>query len=227
MKPSSSRRVPLIGVGLAALVAAAVGVACCWLPLLLAVVGLGGVAVAGFSAWKPVLLPLSGLLLGVAWWAHLRQLRQRKLACECAAEGAGTQATQRLRAIVLLGVSIVTLGIWTAPYVFGIQAGAQESSAAAQARERCWRLEVQGMTCGGCALHVQRALLKAGAVRAQVSYPEGIAAVCAADTITESTLKQAVIQAGYKVGRIWQVQKSKERVPKSQQVPPSQPKEQP
>jgi|GEM_PF-5660159 len=221
------RRGSLWHVGVAALVTAAVGVACCWLPLLLAVAGLGGVTVAGLSAWKPVLLPLSGLLLGVAWWAHLRQVRQRKLACDCAAEGRSGQAAQRLQTVALLGVSVMTLGIWAVPYVFGVQASAQTSSAATQGTERCWRLEVQGMTCSGCALQVQQALLKAGAVRARVSYPEGIAAVCTLDTVAENTLKQAVIQAGYKVGKVWRVQKSKERKPKSEAAPTSQPKEVP
>jgi copper chaperone CopZ len=227
MKRGALRRVPLIGVGIAALVAAVVGVSCCWLPLLLAVVGAGGVTIAGLSAWKPVLLPLSGLLLGIAWWAHLRQVRQRKLGCACATEETGKQAIERLRTVALLGVSVVTLGVWAAPYVFGVQAGAQGSSRATQKAERCWRLEIQGMTCGGCALHVQQALLKAGALRARVSYSEGMAAVCTPDTLTENALKQAVIQAGYGVGKIWQVHKSNEQEPSSKAAPTSQPKEAP
>lgn len=57
-----------------ALASAVVASACCWLPLLLIAVGVSGTALsATFEAWRPVLLPVTFVLLGVASYFTYRK----------------------------------------------------------------------------------------------------------------------------------------------------------
>lgn len=60
-------------------------------------------------------------------------------------------------------------------------------------------LNVEGMMCNNCKAHVEKALAQAGATDIQVSL-ENKTAVCSFDApVTESTLKAAVVEAGYQV----------------------------
>jgi mercuric reductase len=59
-------------------------------------------------------------------------------------------------------------------------------------------LQIVGMTCGGCASHVEKALLKVpGAYDANVSYAEGTARVSGDDRLDPAALSAAVQAAGY------------------------------
>lgn len=60
-------------------------------------------------------------------------------------------------------------------------------------------LEVQGMTCDGCANHVRQALSAVeGVTEVEVpSYKEGRAIVRATESVDDSALVSAVEQAGY------------------------------
>ncbi|MBI3837687.1 MAG: cation transporter [Planctomycetia bacterium] len=65
----------------------------------------------------------------------------------------------------------------------------------------CYVLGIQGMTCGGCAVHVQQGLSKVpGVGDAKVSYENGEASVCVKEgaTVTGETLVKAVEKVGYK-----------------------------
>lgn len=66
---------------------------------------------------------------------------------------------------------------------------------------RCYLLGIDGMTCKGCAAHVQKALLKVpGVVEAKVNYAKAEATVCtgSGSNVTGETLVKAVEKAGYK-----------------------------
>jgi len=59
-------------------------------------------------------------------------------------------------------------------------------------------LHIAGMTCGSCASHLEKALLKAPGVReANVSYAEGTARVSGDEPLDTATLSAAVQAAGY------------------------------
>jgi copper chaperone CopZ len=59
-------------------------------------------------------------------------------------------------------------------------------------------LRITGMTCNGCARHVDKALRAVPGVSAvQVSLPEGLAKVEHADTAAVKAMIQAVESAGY------------------------------
>jgi mercuric reductase len=61
-------------------------------------------------------------------------------------------------------------------------------------------LEITGMTCAGCARHVEKALLSArGVHKVDVSYAEGTARVSGEDALDPAALSAAVHAAGYGV----------------------------
>ncbi len=72
---------------------------------------------------------------------------------------------------------------------------------------RCYVLSIQGMTCEGCAAHVQKALVQVpGVAEAKVSYAKAEASVCMRPgaTVSGETLVKAVEKAGYKGKVKWQ-----------------------
>ncbi len=83
--------------------------------------------------------------------------------------------------------------------VVGRRLGAEETVAAPQSkRENSVILQIAGMTCGGCASHVEKALLKApGVHEAKVSYAEGTARVSGDEALDPAALSAAVQAAGY------------------------------
>lgn len=74
---------------------------------------------------------------------------------------------------------------------------------------RCYVLNIQGMTCEGCAVHVQKALTKVpGVAEAKVTYTKAEASICTrpSATVTGERLVKAVEKAGYKAKVKWQSQ---------------------
>jgi len=62
-------------------------------------------------------------------------------------------------------------------------------------------LTIEGMMCGHCAAHVERALAALGA-QVKVDLAKKIAVVTAAQEIPDEVLKEAVRNAGYEVTAI-------------------------
>src|SRR5918996_1193738 len=62
-------------------------------------------------------------------------------------------------------------------------------------------IEIQGMTCDGCARHVERALEQAGAGDADVDWRRGSAVVSHGE-FDDRALEQALAGTHYRVGRI-------------------------
>jgi copper chaperone CopZ len=74
---------------------------------------------------------------------------------------------------------------------------------------RCYLLEIKGMTCEGCAAHVQKALVHVpGVAEAKVTYAKSEAQVCIkpGQTVSGDPLVKAVEKAGYKAKVKWQSQ---------------------
>ncbi|MBI2265713.1 MAG: cation transporter [Armatimonadetes bacterium] len=63
-----------------------------------------------------------------------------------------------------------------------------------------WKIVIKGMTCEGCAAHLESELRKiTGVSRAEVCYRESSAVVIATPAVSDSDLKIAVTRAGYSV----------------------------
>ena len=205
---------------LGALLTAILASACCWLPLLLLGFGLsaGGLA-AKFEAARPVFLPVTFGLLGLAFYFAYR--KPQPLETESPARGkvgkgasTGTDPcciAEQPRSLNLNKLNKATLWVVTASvlalalfpnYVgFFLRGGdtAQTVTAAARA-ERTWTLTIEGMTCEACAASIESSLRKVpGVSEASVDYPTGRAVVVAAPTVGEDQLREAVEAAGYSV----------------------------
>ena len=61
------------------------------------------------------------------------------------------------------------------------------------------KLMIQGMTCGHCAAHVERALNSIPGVLAKVDLSSHTAVVQSAQEISDEVLKEVVQNAGYEV----------------------------
>lgn len=96
--------------------------------------------------------------------------------------------------LALLGMALM-MGVFcgfSAP-----MANANETSEGAQ----CYRLDIQGMTCDQCAVHVQKTLAKvSGVAEAHVNFPKHEAVVCTKSSgdVHVDSLIAAVKKAGYK-----------------------------
>ncbi len=163
-----------------ALASAMVASACCWLPLLLIAVGVsGGALAATFEAWRPVLLPVTFVLLGVAFYFTYRKPEVS------AASGAACCPPARAKGITLKKVNKGMLWVVTAfvlvfaffPNYVGYLLGGGDTLAA---REDLTKIvvDIDGMTCAACAAGIEDVLRKVpGVTAAEVNYERGEAVV--------------------------------------------------
>ena len=112
-EPTAPQRKWLMGASVAAAVGASL---CCILPIVTAVTGVGVLATgAAFERWRPYLLGVTGLLLGVGF---LFLYRDHKRAC---APGSlcVTRPVTRLSLIALCAVAALAAGVAAFPYYSG------------------------------------------------------------------------------------------------------------
>jgi len=179
------------------------------LPLLFIASGVsGGALAARFEAFRPVLLPLTFALLGLAFYLTYRRPKAVAVAasegeesCGCLPERSKGFAIKKLNKIMLWVVTAFVLAFAFFPNYVGFVLGVGEStSKSPRTTQVKWVLAIEGMTCQGCAAHLQSELRKmSGISEAEVDYEQGTAVVVAAPDVTGSELKQAVEAAGYSV----------------------------
>jgi copper chaperone CopZ len=191
-----------------ALLSAILASACCWLPLLFIAFGVsGGTLAVRFEAFRPVLLPLTFALLSLAFYLTYRRPRavatgsKGEESCGCPPERSKGFAIKKLNKIMLWVVTAFVLAFAFFPNYVGFVLGAGESTSTPPRTEQIeWVLVIEGMTCQGCAAHLQSELRKiSGVAEAEVDYEQGTAVVVATPDVTESKLKRAVEAAGYSV----------------------------
>jgi copper chaperone CopZ len=186
-----------------ALAAAALGSACCWLPLFLVTLGVSGLGAASWlEAWRPYFLGATFVLLGAAFYFVYRKPAAASTeACPpsdaggacCTAEG---RDSRRGMKTTLWFVAAAALAFALFPYYAGVFSAASPSPEDASVVE----FKVRGMTCGGCAASVEKALSKTpGVASVKVDFDSSKAHVALTkDTpASKETLAAAVAQAGY------------------------------
>ncbi len=182
-----------------AVATAIVASACCWLPLLLLAFGLSAVGVsATFQQVRPLFLGVTTLLLGIAFYfAYFR-----KQACgpgsSCAAPNL---KLRRFNRVLLWLATAVVLAFAMFPQYVGLLANASTSptAVAADTETTIVTLDIDGMTCEACAMHLQAALGSvAGVQTASVSYAGGQAVLSVSSNApTRSELEAVIKGAGY------------------------------
>lgn len=183
-----------------ALASAIVASACCWLPLLLIAVGVSGGAVsATFEAWRPVLLPVTFALLGLAYYFTYRKPRpaaqpaggtaaggnaccavpateSNAEAC-CPPAGGRISTLKRVNKVMLWVVTVFVLAFAFFPNYVGYLLGGGDTLAARNDLDKVV-VKVEGMTCEACAASIENALRNVpGVAAAEVGYEKGEAVV--------------------------------------------------
>jgi len=169
--------------------------ACCVGPILLVLLGLGGIGLASFlGKYHWYLQGAAVLLLSVAWWVFLRERRKlHGLAAKMKGEKA-TMATLSIASIIVaafLGMSIFT--------AVAARLHAASAAASAPASTEAITLSVKGMTCFTCELSVQSAVKKLdGVTEAKASGPQGTATIRYDPArVTPQQLVEAIKSTGY------------------------------
>lgn len=202
-----------------ALISAVIPSACCWLPLLLIAFGVsGGALAAKFQESRPVLLPLTFALLGMAF--YFTYLKPRAVAAEssgiekarcttpgpqedeahcCPQEVAKGFAINKLNKVMLWVVTVFVPAFALFPNYVGFLLSANGTAQVRTDTDRVeWRMTIKGMTCQGCAAHIQAKLIKVpGVWEAKVDYEQGSALITATPEVNETVLRRTVELAGY------------------------------
>lgn len=177
--------------------AAAIASACCWLPLLLIVVGASAAGVAAFfDQVRPWFLGASVMLLAVGFYLNYFRRETCAEGDACATPSRKLQRTSRIM-LWTATVGVVVFAFF--PNYVGALIGG-EPAAADGAIVSQVTLAVDGMTCDGCAVTVEQALIKVpGVVAAFVSYDDKRAVVTLDPASPASTrnLIAAVSWTGY------------------------------
>ena len=207
-----------------ALISAVLASACCWLPLLFIIFGVsGGALAAGFETYRPVLLPVTFILLGLAFYFTYRKPKtetehipvaktccvvpdehDNEMSC-CQKESGNGFTVRRLNRIMLWVVTVFVLAFAFFPDYAGFFAR-KDNAALVRSQENfvTWVITIQGMSCEACAAHIESELRGSpGVVRVQVDFEKGIAVVAAASAVKPSELRQVVEAAGYAVSSIY------------------------
>jgi len=209
-----------------ALASAIVASACCWLPLLLVGLGVsGGALAATFEAWRPVLLPVTFALLGLAFYFTYRKPRVATLKAAssaagadgcCAAPGstsnaedccppedAKLSALRRVNRVMLWVVTAFVLAFAFFPNYVGYVLGDSGTLSAPKDLDKVV-VAIEGMTCEACAVRIEDQLRHVpGVVAAEVSYARGEAVVGIAEGSAppRKEILKAISEAGDYRGR--------------------------
>ncbi len=121
---------------------------CCVIPIALALIGLGGTAlVRFFGVYHWWLQAGAAVLLGAAWWFFLRE--KRRLA------GLGAAVKNARLTVTVLSLATAALAGFSALNIWGATRLASAGPPVQQAGGHTVVISVKGMSCAGCALHVE------------------------------------------------------------------------
>lgn len=144
----------------AALLAALAASSCCLGPVILAALGLGGAGVfAGVAAYRPLMLGVTAVFLGVGFYLSYRKPKVVPGdACGCERPKAG-----RLPRILLWVATVVTLLVAAAPSLLTmLSAQGSTGQAPASGPVATAAIHVDGIDCEACAAPIRKALVGAG-----------------------------------------------------------------
>ncbi len=186
----------------ASLIAGIAASLCCILPIVFALAGAGIVgASAFFAVWRPYLLGITFLLLGLGFYFAYRK---PKHACEPGSI-CEKPATNRKGRIGLWSATAVVLVVAAFPYYseaianLVLASKAPETTVATPHVDRA-SFMVEGMDCSACATAIEKKLKDlTGVQSATVSYEQKRATVeFDPSKITAAQLEQAIQDAGYR-----------------------------
>ncbi len=184
-------------------VAAIAASLCCITPVLALLGGISGIA-SSFSwieAYRPYLMSATVLVFGFAWHRKLKPRKKEAVDCACDTE----DKPSFLKSKNYLAIATVFAGLMIAfPYyahIFYPKSPVARETLTGKEMVNSVELKISGMTCQGCAEHVNHALDGVPGVLEHVtSYEQGTSRIkFDADKATQENLIEAVNATGYKV----------------------------
>jgi mercuric ion transport protein len=189
-----------------AFAAAVVSSLCCILPVLAIALGIGAFGFASvFETLRPYLLVVAFMALGFAFY---KTYFRRETCAEdevCATKPIG-RINQLFLWVATIGIIAFALFPFYTGYLvsaFGSDASeiSNQSSAASEniGQSETAIIEVEGMTCEGCASHIDETLKKLkGVISAKASYKDkNVKVVYNPNQITLEKIKKAINEIGY------------------------------
>jgi copper chaperone CopZ len=172
---------------------------CCVPPLILlglTILGVGTAGLAGFSSTlgplKWYLLPLAMVGVGTSYWLYFREKKK------CADSSCAVRSNKFTRTMLTIS-TIVVVGFtaWSVyPYLLGIET---TPPVAGGASTHFAVFEVDGMTCGGCEIAIDGAIVATGIVDSvKSSFSESRAYVWYTDPdVRQAAILEAIASVGY------------------------------
>lgn len=190
-------------------VAAVAASLCCITPVLALLGGISGIA-SSFSWIEPYRLYFIGaavLVFGFAWYQKLKSRKNEATDCACEAE----DKPSFLQSKKFLGIVTVFAALMIAfPYyahIFYPKSPLARETMIGKEMVNHVELKISGMTCQGCAEHVNHALDGVPGVLEHItSYEQGTSRVkFDADKATKESLVDAINATGYLVTEVSQI----------------------
>lgn len=190
----------LVGAGVLTAIAASL---CCITPVLALVSGASGIASA-FS-WmepaRPYLIGITVLVLGFAWYQKLKPRTAEEIACACEEdENPSFWQTKKFLKIVTVFAALM-LAFPNYAHIF-YPSNDQKKVIIVNASDiQMVTFDVKGMTCNGCASHVENDVNKLpGIIKVDAVYEEAIAKIEFDQTkVSLAQIEEAINGTGYKV----------------------------
>lgn len=197
MKNKSSKA--LLGTSILTSIAASL---CCITPILALIAGGSGIA-SSFS-WleplRPYLIGFTILVISFAWYQKLKPQEKELVECDC--EEDKKQSFLQTKAFLGI-VTIFAALMLTVPYYSKVFTPEKSTSFVIENQENIqWlNLEIEGMTCDACNLHVTHAAKKInGVATATADYKTGKAEIKYDKTKTKKEeIVAAINKSGYRV----------------------------
>ncbi len=182
------------------IIAALAASSCCIPPVIAALAGIGGIAgsLSWMETYRPYFIVIAIIAIGYAWYSQLRP----KKADECCAVDAKPKWYQTKG--FLIGITLFAALSIAFPYYTSVFFPSEPNKEIVIVKDiniQSVNFDIKGMTCNGCAAHVEADVNKLpGIIKVKASF-ENAKAVVEFDQskVDIETIKETINNTGYKV----------------------------
>ncbi len=194
----------LVGAGIFTAVMASL---CCVTPVLAFIAGASGVAstFSWMEPFRPYLIALTVLVLGFAWYQKLKSRTTEEIECACAEDDLPAGKKPFMQTKTFLGIvtvfAILMLSFPNYAHIFYPSNEQKEVLIVNSSELQSVKFEIEGMTCNGCAAHIENDVNKLpGILSVEASYEQASAKVqYDKSKISLAEIEEAINATGYTI----------------------------
>jgi len=187
----------LIGTGLITAMTASL---CCITPVLALIAGTSGIAstFTWIEPFRPYLIGLTILVLGIAWYKKLKPLKEIDCECETAGKPKFIQSKKFLGIVTVFTILMLAFPYYSGVFYQNIE---KQIIIVDKSDVKTTEFKISGMSCASCEEHVNHKVNKLNGIMAsKTSYENGNAIIEFDKTKTNVTeIENAINSTGYKV----------------------------